>query len=81
MNSLLSPKMANETETFELEVVGVHPIDHAYRVESILRDAPGICNVRAHPRDERIVITYDPSRTNPVAVHDHLMEHGYLTGW
>lgn len=81
MNSLLSPKMANETETFELEVVGEHPIDHAYRVESILRDAPGICHVRAHPRDERIVITYDPRRTNPVAVHDHLMERGYLTGW
>jgi hypothetical protein len=81
MNSLLSPRTANGTETFELDVVGEHPIDHAYRVESLLRNAPGICSVRAHSRAERIVITYDPRRTNPVAVHDHLMEHGYTTGW
>jgi len=73
--------MANEKETFELEVLGEHPIDRAYRVESILHNAPGICSVRAHPRDDRIVITYDPRRTNPVAVHDHLMEHGYLPDW
>jgi hypothetical protein len=65
------------TATLELAVEGERPVQHAHRVESLLRDAPGIRRVEAHIAEERVIITYDPRETNPAAIHEWLIERGY----
>ena len=31
----------------------------------------------AHTDEERVLITYDPTETNPADIHEHLIERGY----
>lgn len=68
---------APELRTFEIAVEGERPTQHAHRIEALLARAPGIRRVEAHLREERVRITYDAVLTNPPAIHDHLLAHGY----
>jgi hypothetical protein len=63
--------------TLELAVEGERPTQHAHRVEALLRGAHGIRKVEAHTDEERVLITYDPTETNPADIHEHLIERGY----
>jgi hypothetical protein len=68
---------AEPTETFEMAVEGDRPVQHAHRIESLLKNARGIQKVEAHEREERVLISYDPRVTDPAAIHEFLLEHGY----
>lgn len=61
----------------ELAVEGERPTQHAHRVEALLRGAHGIRKVEAHTDEERVLVKYDPTETNPAAIHEHLIDHGY----
>jgi hypothetical protein len=63
--------------TLELAVEGERPTQHAHRVEALLRGAPGIRKVEAHTDEERVLVKYNPTETNPAAIHEHLIDHGY----
>jgi hypothetical protein len=72
-----APTLRKPTASLELAVEGERPTQHAHRVEALLRSAPGIRRVEAHTEEERVLITYDPTMTNPADIHEHLIERGY----
>lgn len=67
----------SELRTFELAVAGERPTQHAHRIETLLAGAPGIRRVEAHLKEARVQVIYDAIQTNPPAIHDHLLAHGY----
>lgn len=64
-------------ETFDLAVEGERPVEHAHRVERLLKGARGVTEVRAHVDEERVRITYDSRLTDSAALHELLLEKGY----
>jgi hypothetical protein len=64
-------------ETFEIAVEGRRPVEHAHRIERLLKGAPGLRKVAAHLTEERVTVTYDARITNPAELHDLLLRRGY----
>ncbi|MGH8048255.1 MAG: heavy-metal-associated domain-containing protein [Chthoniobacterales bacterium] len=64
-------------ETFEIAVEGKRPIEHAHRVERLLKGVRGMKKVAPHLDEERVTITYDARITNPAAIHEMLLQRGY----
>jgi copper chaperone CopZ len=64
-------------ETFDIAVEGNRPVEHAHRVERMLKGARGLKKVAAHLTEERVTITYDARITNPAEIHEILLQRGY----
>ncbi len=64
-------------EFFDIAVEGNRPVEHAHRMERLLKREHGVKSVVAHLVEERVTVTYDARLTNPAEIHERLLEHGY----
>lgn len=64
-------------EKFDIAVEGNRPVEHAHRIERLLKGTRGIRQVAPHLTEERVTIAYDARRTNPAAIHELLIQRGY----
>lgn len=52
-------------------------MEHAERIEKLLRDVDGVIKVEAHATEERVEVTYDARQTNPASIHEYLESKDY----
>lgn len=65
------------SEILTIAVAGSQPADHARRIEQLLAGAPGVQGVEPQTDEARVLIAYDARLTNPAALHELLLDHGY----
>src|SRR4051794_24930608 len=71
------PREARVTDTATIGIAGM-TCDHCVRkVESALRDLPGVKEVAVDRAKAIAKVTYDDSATNVPAMHDALLRSGY----
>jgi copper chaperone CopZ len=64
-------------ESFDMAVEGNRPVEHAHRIERLLKGVHGVKKVAAHLTEERVTVTYDARAMNPAAIHELLLQRGY----
>ena len=71
------PAIKSALAQFQIGVQGRRPVEHAHRIERLLKGAPGVKKADAHLNEDLVTITYDARLTNPAAIHDLLLQRGY----
>jgi len=73
----VSPILDVDWETVLIATEGLDADDHARSIKEMLTHQVGVRNVQPDATTARVAITYDPSKTNPVRLHDTILGCGY----
>lgn len=64
-------------ETVEIATEGEDCDECVRRLSKPLRAINGVCEVKVHPEQERVIVTFDSRKTHVPDLHDAILKSGY----
>ena len=64
-------------ETIEIATEGEDCDECVRKLRSVLKNIPGVKDVKVNLERERVVVTFDPRKTHPPDLHDAILKSGY----
>jgi copper chaperone CopZ len=74
-----SPERADHAvlETIEIATEGEDCDECVRKLQPVLKNIPGVQDVKVDLPHERVIVTFDPRRTHPPDLHDAILKSGY----
>ena len=74
-----SPKSADDVilETIEIATEGEDCDECVRKLRPVLRNIPGVQDVKVDLPHERVIVTFDPRKTHAPNLHDAILKSGY----
>jgi copper chaperone CopZ len=64
-------------ETIEIATEGEDCDECVRKLRPVLKKIPGVQDVKVDLERERVIVTFDPSKTHPPDLHDAILKSGY----
>ena len=64
-------------ETIEIATEGEDCGECVRKLRPLLKNIPGVQDVKVDLRPERVIVTFDPRKTHPPDLHDAILKSGY----
>ena len=64
-------------ETIEIATEGEDCDECVRKLRPVLKNIPGVQDVKIDLSDERVLVTFDPRKTHPPDLHDAILKSGY----
>ena len=64
-------------ETIEIATEGEDCDECVCTLRPVLKNIPGVQDVKVDLPDERVIVTFDPRKTHPPDLHDAILKSGY----
>jgi copper chaperone CopZ len=64
-------------ETIEIATEGEDCDECVRRLRKPLMEINGVCDVKVHPKRERVIVTFDARKTHVPDLHDAILRSGY----
>ena len=64
-------------ETIEIATEGEDCDECVRKLRPVLKNTPGVRDVKVDLPHERVIVTFDPSKTHPPDLHDAILKSGY----
>jgi copper chaperone CopZ len=64
-------------ETIEIATEGEDCDECVRKLRPVLKKIPGVQHVKVDLPHERVIVTFDPSKTHPPDLHDAILSSGY----
>jgi len=73
------PERADQAvfETIEIATEGEDCDECVQKLRPVLKNIPGVQDVKVDLPDERVIVTFDPRKTHPPDLHDAILKSGY----
>ena len=77
-----SPESADHAilETIEIATEGEDCDECVRKLRPVLKNIPGVRDVKVDLPHERVIVTFDPRKTHPPDLHDVILKSGYKPG-
>jgi len=74
-----SPKSADHVilETIEIATEGEDCDECVRKLRAVLKNIPGVQEVRVDLQHERVIVAFDPRKTHAPDLHDAILKSGY----
>jgi copper chaperone CopZ len=74
-----SPERTDQAilETIEIATEGEDCDECVRKLRPVLKNIPGVQDVKIDLSDERVLVTFDPRKTHPPDLHDAILKSGY----
>jgi len=74
-----SPERAGHPilETIEIATEGEDCDECVRKLRPVLKNIPGVQDVKVDVQHERVIVTFDPRKTHPPDLHDAILKSGY----
>lgn len=74
-----SPSPPDHTilETIEIATEGEDCDECVRKLRPVLKNIPGVQDVKVDLPDERVIVTFDPRKMHPPDLHDAILKSGY----
>ena len=67
-------------ETIEIATEGEDCDECVRKLRPVLKNIPGVQDVKVDLQHERVIVTFDPRKTHPPDLHDAILKSGYKPG-
>ena len=67
-------------ETIEIATEGEDCDECVRKLRPVLKNIPGVQDVKVDLPHERVIVTFDPRKTHPPDLHDAILKSGYKPG-
>jgi copper chaperone CopZ len=64
-------------ETIEIATEGEDCDECVRKLRPVLKNIPGVQDVKVDLPHERVIVTFDPRKTHPPDLHDAILKSGY----